>query len=518
MTTSPIIVGSKPGVKRDGTQFEGEFYTDALWCRWQRGLPRKVGGYRQITGTLTGPPRELEIYSANNLNYVMNGYGAGCEQFTVDAGLNASVISNRTPAGFTADPNNDWQFCEVFDTASFTLQIIGIATPCLMDIASTFQSPIYVGDAYGTAALAVAGAPPPTANPSGGIFGLQSYVIYLGSDGLVGWSVSNAPGDYAGAGSGAARVTDQKLICGRPIRGSGGAAVALLWSLNALVRMTFIGGSAVWGFDTITEESSIMSANTVIEYDGIFYWMGVDRFLMFNGVLQELDNDLNLNYLFDNMNFAVRGKAFAFKVPRYGEIWFCVPLFGSAEPNWAIIYNVRESRRAGYPVWYDTPLPRDLRGAAHYAQINRQPFMTGATVIAPNGGYALWAHETGVDEIIGAQVNAVQSYFETAELSQLIGQKPTSQALVVEMIEPDFVQLGPIRAQITGRQNARAPYVVSGPRDFPAVAVNSQDQVVYFRELRRQLRFRFESNVAGGDYQMGQVIAHVGPADARVLG
>ena len=515
--TSPIVVGSKPGIKQDGTAFEGEYYVDGQWVRFQRGLPRKIGGYRQIIGGLSGPPRELDVYSANGLNYVVNGHGAGVEQFTVDSMLNASVISNRTPAGFASDPNNDWQFCEVFDTASFKLKLLGIATPCLVNIDSTTTSPVYVGDAYGTAALVATATPPPTTNPSGGIFGLQSYAIILGADGFVGWSVSNAPADFAGAGSGEARVTDQKLIAGKPIRGSGGAATALLWSLDALVRMTFVGGAPVWGFDTISDESSIMSANTVVEYDGIYYWMGVDRFLMFNGVLQELDNDLNLNFLFDNFNFAVRGKAFAFKVPRYGEIWFCVPLFGSSEPNWAIIYNVRESRRAGYPVWYDTPLPRDGRGAAHYAQVNRVPFMTGSSIITPNVGYALWAHETGVDEILGTQTNAIMSFFETAEISPITGQKPVSQGLHVELIEPDFVQFGTIRAQVAGRQNARSPYQLSAVRDIPQSAVTSDQQVVYFRENRRQMRFRFESNVAGGDYQMGLVIAHVGPADMRVL-
>ena len=44
-------------------------------------------------------------------------------------------------------------------------------------------------------------------------------------------------------------------------------------------------------------------------------------------------------------------------------------------------------------------------------------------------------------------------------------------------------------------------------------ATTPQEEVVYFKEQRRELRFRFESNVIGGDYQMGLVLAHVQPGD-----
>ncbi len=49
---TPVVIRSEPGVKRDGTQFEGNFYVDAQWCRWNRGLPRKIAGYRGITSNL----------------------------------------------------------------------------------------------------------------------------------------------------------------------------------------------------------------------------------------------------------------------------------------------------------------------------------------------------------------------------------------------------------------------------------------------------------------------------------
>jgi hypothetical protein len=41
------------------------------------------------------------------------------------------------------------------------------------------------------------------------------------------------------------------------------------------------------------------------------------------------------------------------------------------------------------------------------------------------------------------------------------------------------------------------------------------EEVVKFKETRRIMTLRFESNTVGGDYQMGDTIVHVHPADGR---
>ena len=38
------------------------------------------------------------------------------------------------------------------------------------------------------------------------------------------------------------------------------------------------------------------------------------------------------------------------------------------------------------------------------------------------------------------------------------------------------------------------------------------------KEQRRELRLRFESNAINGDYQMGQIIAHIDVSDGTVIG
>jgi hypothetical protein len=130
-------------------------------------------------------------------------------------------------------------------------------------------------------------------------------------------------------------------------------------------------------------------------------------------------------------------------------------------------------------------------------------------------GYKIWRQEVGSDEIDGTSINAIESYFETGDISMLLAERPTSAAIRVAIIEPDFVQSGDMSVQITGRINARSPEVTSEVRFFPAVANTPEEQVVFFKEQRRELRFKFSSNTVGGDYQMGEVIAHIESTDHR---
>jgi hypothetical protein len=112
---------------------------------------------------------------------------------------------------------------------------------------------------------------------------------------------------------------------------------------------------------------------------------------------------------------------------------------------------------------------------------------------------------------------AIQSYFETNAIWPAEMQGSSNRGLYVDYFEPDFVQSGDMTVQVTGSySNARATQVTSDPVSFPATATSAEDQVVYIREQRRQMRFKFESNVVGGNYEMGDTVAQVRPADGRI--
>ena len=590
MAENIVQIKSLPGIKRDGTKFEGDQYVDGQWVRFQRALPRKIGGYRSINKFLRGLVRTLHEYTQDSLTYIHGGSANLLERFYIDGSFNTSVISNRTPTTLVANSNNMWQF-DVDTALGGGLQLVAQVAPNLNCICNSTGGQIFTGDEFGTGALVEVTSLPAVYSATGGIVALHPYTVVFGNDGFVMWSVPGDPTDYTGSGAGNAYVTGQKLIRGMPLRGGpGNSPSGLLWSADSLIRMSYIGGTAVFQFDTLSAQSSILSAQSVIEYDGIFYWIGSDRFLSFNGVVREVPNQLNLNFFFDNLNYAQRQKVFAYKVPRFGEIWWCFPKDDSLEPNHAVIFNVREN------TWYDTPLPNGGRGAGLFPAVFPKPLLSGvapqdaqvtaAVAVVAGSGYAVgnvltvvggdysinaeltvatvngtggiltvsisnagsynetpanpvsvtggagtlatftltfvnpykfWVHETGTDEVDGLTVNPILSYFETADLSLPV-MSQTNKALQVLMMEPDFVQSGPLTVQAMGRANARGPEVNGEVKVIVETPQTPQEQVVYFKEQRRELRFRFSSDCVGGDYQMGLVLAHVQPGDGTTIG
>ncbi len=80
-------LGVKPGIKRDGTTFESREFTDGVWTRFQRGVPKKMGGYRQMFRDPGGIPRGMIINAYNSLNYMFVG-----NQSTVDAFITGTTL------------------------------------------------------------------------------------------------------------------------------------------------------------------------------------------------------------------------------------------------------------------------------------------------------------------------------------------------------------------------------------------------------------------------------------------
>ena len=353
---------------------------------------------------------------------------------------------------------------------------------------------------------------------SGGVVMLFPYLFVYGNYGLIQNCAAGDFNNWTSADSNANNVASTKVVKGLPLRGGTTSPAGLFWTLDSVVRVTYdpqtVGTSTLyWKYDLITQQSSIISSSCVIEYDGIFYWIGVDRFLMYNGVVQEVQNTQNLNWFFDNVNTDQRQKIWVSKIPRWGEIWWFYPRGDSEECNDAIIYNVREK------CWYDAGSAAGAaRSAGTFSEVFKKPIWAG-NVQNIADGYTLWVHEQGTDEIFLRNVNAIPSYFETNVLGQSVGlvgnaQQPGDNNWTrVERIEPDFQQVGNMEVTITGKGYADDTDQVSEPYIFSPSTLK-----IDMKEQRREMRIRFSSNTQNGTYFMGRVVLSVESGDVRGTG
>ena len=662
MTKKVFALDTKPGIQRDGTTFDADAYTDGSWVRFQRGRPRKMGGYREIVDDLAGPSRGIYLNPQQNFNNVFNGYSGGLQVLPISNTGVGSGITDITLTGFTANANNLWQFDTFYDgtgsgnnlllahpgqnltlidnnvntpvlgglITGTSLSQIGIFTAVAATITSGSASitmaatntqigagQVVTGTGIPSAAtvVSIAGtalviSAPATAtgssitltfdnqiSVSGGVVTLHPYVFVYGNDGLISNCSAGNVNDWVSADANEVSVATGKIVQGLPVRGGSNAPSGLFWSLDSLIRVSYIGGAGsppqFWRYDLISSQSSILSSQSVIEYDGVYYWCGVDRFLLYNGVVKEIPNSFNQNYFFDNLNYAQREKVWVTKVPRFGEIWWFYPSGTATECNNAVIYNVREN------VWYDAGFALGAqRSAGYFSQVFPFPISsdwnvnaTGGILTATitNGGSAytngtytnqaltggagtlatanitvaggivtavvinghgknyaigntlsasiaggsgfiltvntlmsfvsLFQNEIGTDKVVGALSVAIESYFETSDLGLVAGgpSQPSpvgeNRWLRLERVEPDFIQEGDMDLYVTGRPFAQIADVTSAAYTF-----SSSTGKIDMREQRRELRLKFVSNVAGGDYQVGKILLDADVGDSRPYG
>lgn len=523
-----LPLGPQPGIQRDGTNLDGNVYTDALWCRFRRGRPKKMGGFREIChvsangGDMLGPIRTIFPYNAGGgLYYTYCFHGSGITAVSVDQNGVGTQTGDRTPAAFVAQDTYCWQVDSLWDVNGGGMTTI-LAHPGnnLSDIASNVVTDVYYGDASdGITPLTAIGQ-----QVSGGVVVLQPFVFLYGSDGLIMNSDANKPTTFAGGFANTANVAGTKIVKGLPLRGGGNSPAGLFWSIDGLIRVTFTpGGTTDWRYDTLSEETSILSSSSVIEYDGLYFWASLDRFMVYNGTIQEVPNGLNQDFFYDNINMAYRQKVWVTKLPRWGEIWWFFPKGGATECNWAVVYNVREK------TWYDTPV---FRSAGYPARELVFPMWASNEAESDSGVnvYGLYRHEFGVDAIDNGVQVAIRSYFDTPYIgfasggvSGQMAETPNKQTRIIK-VEPDFTQSGDMFMTVLGQPFAQSqPQAETDPIYFSPVApfpnsttgVTPIEATIDVGKQRRLLKLHFESNVIGGDYLMGRPLLHLEEGDGH---
>ncbi len=502
--TKPFPVACRPGIRRDGSSLETAEFRDGKWTRWHFSRARKIGGYRRIIQGGIDSLYAINLYPKNNIGWTHMAAIDGVLQVTLngDTGLGSSVV-DRTPGSYVSAADALWSFSTMYDDAAGSdyTRIMAHVAPNLEHIDSSTPGLLYSGRVDGSDTLTLVGTAPAV---SGGMAIIQPYAFLFGSDGDINWSDANTPTVWAGGDAGSDRITDKKIVYGAPTRGAT-VPTGLFWSLDALIRATYVGGAGIWSFNIVADDISIMSSRCVAKYDGVFFWVGNGRFFFYDGVVRELPNNYNLDWFFDNINKNSRQKVFTITNQRFGEIWFCFPFGSATECTHAAIFNVRGK------YWYDTELPADGRVSGFESSTFWWPIM-GCT----NGNLHL--HEYGYDKITGSRVEPIEAYYKTSDISWLTT-GPGKNAWVGEdrwnkllLIEADWVnQSGNININVYHRAYANEDEVQTGD----TIVVTENTDVSKIKLTGRITTLKFSSNDQGGFFQQGELLLHFGVDDGR---
>ena len=119
----------------------------------------------------------------------------------------------------------------------------------------------------------------------------------------------------------------------------------LVWSDSALYALQYVGAPVVWGAQLVGENISIASQNAVAYANGVAFWMGVDKFYMYDGRTQPLPCNLR-KFVFNDFNAAQYRQVFAGTVESYHEIWWFYCSANSSTADRYVVYNYLDN------IWY----------------------------------------------------------------------------------------------------------------------------------------------------------------------
>lgn len=267
---------------------------------------------------------------------------------------------------------------------------------------------------------------------------------------------------------------------------------SLIWTDKALYTMTFVGDPNIYSFLPVGEAVQIIGANAAVEIDGVVFFMAINDFYIYDGILRVLPCDV-WTRVFRNPNIQMqRSLVFARINSKFNEVWFhcCSPTSG--QNLLTVIYNYLEKS------WSLSNISREA-----------------SADVSPTFGYPfgflggkLFLHEYGTDADTAPLLNTLKSY------DMEIGSG--NQIMIVGNLIPDFMEMvGTPALQLTlytREYPARAPGVV-GPYD-----VSATTDLVPNNTSARQLAVEISGTALGQHWRMGTLRGYVGAHGKRSVG
>jgi hypothetical protein len=167
---------------------------------------------------------------------------------------------------------------------------------------------------------------------------------------------------------------------------------------SSIYSLQYLGPPYVWAPQLLGDNISIISPNAAVIASGIVYWMGVDKFYMYDGRVQTLNCDLR-RFVFQDLNQGQSLQVCCGTNEGFNEVWWFYPSANSTQNDKYVIYNYFEK------IWY-------------YGTIGRTAWLDSGLRDYPIGAtysYNLVNHEQGLNNGQTTDVTAISAYISSSE-------------------------------------------------------------------------------------------------------
>jgi hypothetical protein len=172
---------------------------------------------------------------------------------------------------------------------------------------------------------------------------------------------------------------------------------------SSVYSLQYLGPPYVWAPQLLGDNISIMSPNSAVIASGIVYWMGVDKFYVYDGRVQTLNCDLR-RYVFGDLNQEQNLQVFCGTNEGFNEVWWFYCSANSTVVDKYVIYNYLEK------VWYYGTMERT---AWLDSGLQSYPIAAKYTTATTSGN--LINHETGLNDNTTGTATAIDAYISSSE-------------------------------------------------------------------------------------------------------
>ena len=172
----------------------------------------------------------------------------------------------------------------------------------------------------------------------------------------------------------------------------------LVWTDTSLYSLQYLGPPIVWGAQLLADNVTLVNDRAMTTAAGVTYWMGEEKFYVYDGRVQTLPCALR-QYVFSDFNLDQIEQVFASTVERFNEVWWFYPSAGSITCDKYVVYNYVEK------IWY-------------YGTMTRTAWIDAGIVSDyPISAYntQLLYQEIGVDDVSSGVNVAIPAYITTSE-------------------------------------------------------------------------------------------------------
>ena len=279
---------------------------------------------------------------------------------------------------------------------------------------------------------------------------------------------------------------------------------------SAIYSLQYLGAPVVWGSQLLGDNISILGPNAATVASGKVYFIGVDKFYVYDGRLNTLRCDLR-NHIFSDINLTQSAQVFAGTNEGFNEVWWFYCSAGSNTVDKYAIYNYLED------IWYYGNMARSA-----WLDSGLREYPLAATYINN-----LVNHENGVDDNATATTAPIAALIASSEFDIDDGHNFG----FVWRVLPDLTFRGSTAGTTPQCTMTLIPYQNSGsgpnnPRSTAGTSNASIQRIatapveeftgqVYIRIRGRQLIFQMESEQIGTTWQLGAPRIDIKPDGRR---